>query len=226
MVESKIDDQQVKDVVKEEENTIKNKTTSGEQISGFDNLDKSDDILKANKSHKPTEAQAKDGKAKIENEEVNKVDEIKNLQNELSKAKDESIRAAAEIENVKKRARKDIENAARFGLKQFAEEIVLVKDNLDRAIEAVTEEDKKDKKVSNLVSGIKMTEELFLSTLKKFGIKEINPKGERFNPDLHQAVSMVSESKGEAPGTVTKVVQPGYILNDRLIRPAMVIVAK
>ena len=71
-----------------------------------------------------------------------------------------------------------------------------------------------------------MTEELFLSTLKKFGIKEINPKGEGFNPDLHQAVSMVAGSKGESPGTVTKVVQPGYILNDRLIRPAMVIVIK
>lgn len=128
------------------------------------------------------------------------------------------LRASAEIENVRKRAGRDVENAHKFALERFGKELLAVKDTLEMglAVEGAS--------VESLLEGSNATLKLLASTMERFGIVEVDPAGEPFDPEFHEAISMQPSADVE-PGSVLTVVQKGYTLNGRLLRPAMVIVA-
>ncbi len=128
------------------------------------------------------------------------------------------LRASAEIENVRKRAGRDVENAHKFALERFGKELLAVKDTLEMglAVEGAS--------VESLLEGSNATLKLLGSTMERFGIVEVDPAGEPFDPEFHEAISMQPSDDVE-PGSVMTVVQKGYTLNGRLLRPAMVIVA-
>ena len=132
------------------------------------------------------------------------------------------IRAKAEVDNVRRRSAQDVEKARKFALEKFASELLPVVDNMERAIENIDSENEAQKAISE---GIELTLQSFLSAIEKFGVKAVDPKDQPFNPELHQAMSM-QEVEGVAPNTVIAVMQKGYELNGRLIRPAMVMVSK
>jgi len=129
------------------------------------------------------------------------------------------VRAAAELENVRKRAAKDVENARKFALERFARELLAVKDSLEMGLAAA-----ENATVDSLLEGSAATLKLLSNTLQQFGVVEVNPEGEPFDPEFHEAISMQPAGDIE-PGSVATVVQKGYTLNGRLLRPAMVIVA-
>jgi len=132
------------------------------------------------------------------------------------------LRAKAELENFKRRAERDVENAHRYGLEKVAKELLPVKDSMELGLAAADGVGEDSEKVKE---GIELTLKMFNSLMEKIGIFEINPEGEKFNPEFHQAMSM-QESAEYEPNTVLTVFQKGYLLNDRLIRPAMVVVSK
>lgn len=131
-------------------------------------------------------------------------------------------RAQAEIANQRRRAEVEVDKARKFAVEKFAEELLPVIDSLERAIEASQVE---DEVVKPLREGVEMTHKMFIDGVAKFNLEVINPEGEAFNPEHHQAMSMV-EAEGAAPNSVIAVMQKGYLLNGRLVRPAMVMVAK
>ena len=136
--------------------------------------------------------------------------------------KDSVIRAKAEVDNVRRRAAQDVEKARKFALEKFASELLPTVDNLERGLENIDAEDEKQKVIGE---GVSLTLQGLLSALDKFGVKAVNPQDQPFNPELHQAMSM-QEVEGVAPNTVIAVMQKGYELNGRLVRPAMVMVSK
>ncbi|MDP3744795.1 MAG: nucleotide exchange factor GrpE [Methylotenera sp.] len=143
---------------------------------------------------------------------------IAELEAALDEAKASVLYIKAEGENIRRRAMDDIDKARKFALEKFSNELLAVKDSLDAAllIEAADVHSYKD--------GVELTTKQLASVFEKFNIAEINPVGEKFDPNKHQAISML-ENSGE-PNTVTSVLQKGYTLNDRVLRPALVMVAK
>ena len=165
----------------------------------------------------------------VEGEEISPEAEIALLYSELEAAKqtindqkDSVVRAAADVENMRRRAAQDVEKAHKFALEKFANELLPVIDNLERAIEFSDEENEQLKPV---LEGIEMTVKSFNDAVAKFGVEIVNPQGEQFNPEFHQAMS-IQPSNDVAPNTVLAVMQKGYTLNGRLLRPAMVMVSK
>ena len=135
---------------------------------------------------------------------------------------DKAVRAQAELDNVRKRTTRDVENAHKYALDKFINELLPVLDSMELGIVASTEEED----VSSLREGLELTLKMFCSSLEKSGVHPVNPqKGDKFNPDQHEAVTMQEVDDAES-GTVVTTLQKGYELNGRLIRPAMVIVAK
>lgn len=130
------------------------------------------------------------------------------------------LRAVAELDNVRKRAQRDIESANRYGLEKFAAELLPVKDSLELAVQNAGRADLK-----SLIEGQQATLQLLSKALEKLGVSVIDPQGEPFDPARHEAM-MAQESATAEPNSVLQVVQPGYELNGRLLRPARVIVAK
>lgn len=147
--------------------------------------------------------------------------ELVAAQDEVAQLKDQALRAAAELQNVRRRAEQDVEKAHKFGLEKFANEMLPIVDNLERAIESCGDEEA----TKAIREGVEITLSMFLSGLAKFDIEQIDPQGEAFDPALHQAMSMVEAPDAE-PNTVVAVMQKGYSLSGRLMRPAMVMVAK
>ncbi|MGX5914515.1 nucleotide exchange factor GrpE [Aliidiomarina sp. Khilg15.8] len=141
---------------------------------------------------------------------------------EAQERKDAALRAAAEAENVRRRAAQDVDKARNFALEKFAAELLPVVDNLERAMQSIDQDNESTK---SLVEGIEMTQKSFLSTLEKFGIEAVNPQDQPFNPEQHEAMGM-QESDEVPPNTVIAVMQKGYLLNGRLLRPAMVMVSR
>jgi molecular chaperone GrpE len=129
------------------------------------------------------------------------------------------LRAAAELENVRKRAARDVENAHKFALENFSRELLAVVDSLEMGLSAAESAD-----AQALRDGSEATCKLLKATLERFGISEVDPEGEPFDPEMHEAMSMMPSPKVE-PGSVAQVIQKGYALNGRLLRPARVIVA-
>lgn len=154
---------------------------------------------------------------------------IAELEAELAKAKatieeqkDSVLRARAESDNARRRAQGEIDKAKKFALERFAGELLPVIDNLERALQSA---DQDNEVLKPILEGVELTHKSFISTVEKFGMQVIDPQGEAFNPELHQAMSM-QESSDVAPNTVIAVMQKGYQLNGRLVRPAMVAVSR
>jgi molecular chaperone GrpE len=136
--------------------------------------------------------------------------------------KDAVLRARADMENAKRRAEQEIDKARKFALEKFASELLPVLDNLERAMQVA---DAENEAIKPVIEGVELTFKSFTSTVEKFGMQVVDPQGESFNPELHQAMSM-QESADLAPNTVMAVMQKGYTLNGRLLRPAMVMVSR
>ena len=149
-------------------------------------------------------------------------DPLSELEVQLEEMRDQVLRHQAEVQNVKRRAEQDVEKARKYALERFCNELLPVVDSLEMAIlsEPPDQEDSE-----SIIKGVKLTLKMFVDTLAKFNLEQLNPEGEPFDPKLHQAVSMVENNEVE-PNTVLSVMQRGYILSGRLIRPAMVVVSK
>ena len=167
--------------------------------------------------------------AEVQSEEVDAIEHIARLEADLADANDKIegqkesvVRAAAEIENIRRRAAQDVEKARKFALEKFANELLPVIDNLDRAIEFA---DKENEAIKPVLEGVELTLKSFSDALSKFNVETVNPQGEKFNAEFHQAMSM-QPSEDVEPNTVIAVMQKGYTLNGRLLRPAMVMVSK
>ncbi len=135
---------------------------------------------------------------------------------------DQCLRLQADMENLRKRAERDVANAHKFALERFAAELLPVRDSLEMGLAAFAAEGADPEK---LREGVELTLQMLTNAMGKFEIREVNPRDERFDPDFHQAMSLQERDDVE-PNTVVTVVQKGYLLNDRLLRPAMVIVSK
>ncbi len=154
-----------------------------------------------------------------ENDADATVDPLAELQAKADENWDRYLRAAAETENVRKRAARDVESARRFALENFSRDLLAVKDSLEMGIQAASNAD-----VETLLAGKEATLKLLATTLERFGIEELDPEGEVFDPEFHEAMT-VQPSDDMEPGSVLSVIQKGYSLNGRLLRPAMVVVA-
>lgn len=148
------------------------------------------------------------------------------LEAEVGKLKDQLLRTLAELENYRKRAEREREEMAKYAITGFARELLSVGDNLRRAIESVPpEHDDPEKLLKTLLEGVEITEKELLSAFKKHAVEKIDPLGQSFDHHLHQAMFEVDDSD-QLPGTIVHVLQPGYSLHGRLLRPALVGVAK
>lgn len=132
------------------------------------------------------------------------------------------LRTRAEMENLRRRAERDVESAHKYALEKFVDELLPVRDSLEMGLVTVGDE---AADIVKIREGFDMTVKMMRSAMEKMGVKEINPQGEKFNPELHQA--MVAQEAADAePNTVLAVYQKGYLLNDRVVRPALVVVSK
>ncbi len=148
------------------------------------------------------------------------------LETEVAELKDQLLRAIAEFDNFRKRVDREKEQIRKFGITNFAKELLSAADNLRRALEVVPEDvENTDDTIRNLIIGVQMTERELLSAFEKNGVRKIDPMGEKFDYNFHQAMFEVEDS-GEKSGTVVQVLQTGYAIEDRVLRPAMVGVAK
>lgn len=135
---------------------------------------------------------------------------------------DRVLRMQAEQENQRKRSQRELENAHKYGIEKFVAELLPIKDSLEMGLNASAES---SGEVDKIREGVELTLKMLADVFEKFGIETVNPEGERFNPEHHQAMSMQENNEVE-PNTVIGVMQKGYLLNDRLVRPAMVMVSK
>lgn len=135
---------------------------------------------------------------------------------------DIALRTKAEMENIKRRSEQEVDKARKFALEKFANELLTVRDSMELGLEA-SKADGAD--IAKIIEGTELTSKMLADVMAKFGVVQLNPVGEPFNPDHHQAISM-QPSPEHDNNMVTAVMQKGYLLNDRLLRPAMVVVAK
>lgn len=148
------------------------------------------------------------------------------LEDEAGKARDQALRAMAEAENTRRRIQRDAEEREKFALSGFARELTSVVDNLRRALETLPAEARTgDARLDQFAQGVELTEREFMAILDRNGIRRVNPLGQAFDHNLHQAIAQ-AESAEHAPGMVMQVVQAGYTLHGRILRPALVVVAK
>lgn len=149
------------------------------------------------------------------------------LLKENEELKDRALRSAAEMENLRRRTARDVVDARAYAIANFARDMLQVADNLQRALDAIPAEAKAggDAGFKTLIEGVEITQRAMLSTLERHGVKKLAPEGERFDPNFHQAMFEVPNAE-IASGTVVQVVQPGYSIGDRVLRPAMVGVSK
>jgi len=178
-----------------------------------------DDELKQQDETEATEPNSAEAGSEVSPEEeiAGLSAQVESLQQELNASKDQMLRAAAESQNVRRRAEADVEKAHKFALEKFARELLPVADSLEKATEALGEVEESQKE------GVEMTLKLFQDVLGKFNIDQVDPKGEAFDPQYHEAMSMVPNPE-LPPNSVMDVLQKGYTLNGRLLRPAMVVV--
>ncbi|MBK5002478.1 nucleotide exchange factor GrpE [Pseudomonas sp. S31] len=147
---------------------------------------------------------------------------IQELEEQLAAAKDQSLRAVADMQNIRRRAEQDVEKAHKFALEKFAGDLLPVIDSLELALAHSNTEDEQVKKIRE---GVELTLKMFQDTLKRYNLEAIDPHGQPFNAEHHQAMAMQESAEAE-PNSVLNVFQKGYLLNGRLLRPAMVVVSK
>jgi molecular chaperone GrpE len=197
-------------------------------------------IWRANPETKPSEAMA-DEPATMPNPDVTadkpvegtaaeaaapQDDRATALAAEVAGLKDKLLRTLAEQENLRRRTEREVSDSRQYAVTSFAREMLVVADNLRRAIQAVPAEARAtDPALANLMDGVDATERGLEQTLAKFGVRQISPKGEKFDPGFHQAMYEL-ETADSPPGTVTDVIQPGYVIGERVLRPALVAIAK
>ena len=146
--------------------------------------------------------------------------QVEELEQSLAEAKDQALRAAAEAQNVRRRAEQEAEKARKFALEKFVKELLPVVDSLEKALESMQDDASEAHR-----EGVSMTLKMQLDVLNKFGVESIEPQGEPFDPQVHEAMAMVPNPELD-PNTVMDVMQKGYLLNGRLVRPAMVVVSQ
>ena len=164
-----------------------------------------------------------DSDSSEENSKNSEEEELEKVHSELEKQKDLTLRAEAELQNVLKRTAREVENAHKYGLERFIQNLLPVVDSLEKAAEASALDQSEASETA--IEGINLCCKLLVDVLEKEGIKVIDPSGEPFDPSEHQAMSMVENSDLE-PNSIAAVVQKGWKLNERLVRPAMVMVVK
>jgi molecular chaperone GrpE len=157
--------------------------------------------------------------------EVEPGDRLGALEAENGRLKDQLLRALADTENVRRRVEREKEDTSKYAVATLARDVLSVADNLRRALDSMPADQAPNDAARNLLAGVEATERELLGIFERRGIKRIDPVGERFDPNFHQAMFEVPNS-GQEPGTVVQVLQPGYVIFDRLLRPALVGVAK
>lgn len=157
-----------------------------------------------------------------EKEKLDLTSQLAKVEAQLEDSKDEALRNQAEMQNILRRSERDVQNAHKYALDKFVAELLPVVDNLERALKSISAD---NKELKALGEGVELTLKSFQGALERHNVLSVDPKGEVFNPDLHQAMSILDEPSA-APNTVIDVFQKGYTLNGRLVRPAMVVVAK
>ena len=160
-----------------------------------------------------------------EEAEISPEDLIEKLNEEIMGLKDQRLRAIAELENFRKRAEKDQSDALKYGISNFAKEIINIRDNIERAQSSISDEAKNNEAIKSVIEGIDLIAQSVVSTFEKIGIKKIESLNEKFDHNLHQAMMEIENEELE-PGTIVQELIPGYTLHDRLLRPAMVGVSK
>ncbi len=173
----------------------------------------------------PADAPATENQAHDPGDRIAELD-AKNgeLEGQIRDLTDRLLRAHAEMDNIRKRAEREKVDASKYAISKFARDIVGVADNFQRAISAVPADSEKSGALQSLIDGVMMTEREFLNVLERNGVRRVDPKGEPFNPHYHQAV-MEQMNPSVASGTVLQVFQSGYVIEDRVLRPAMVVVS-
>jgi molecular chaperone GrpE len=176
------------------------------------------------------EATIREDCTEFQDDDAIEPDEPENREEELelkiSELKDQLLRAVADSENIRKRSEREKDQTRKFGIANFAKDLLSIADNLGRALDAAPKnEDIKDDAIKNFVIGIQMTEQELQKAFDNNNIRKIDPIGEKFDYNFHQAMFEVEETDQE-PGVVVQVLQPGYAIDDRILRPAMVGVSK
>jgi len=177
--------------------------------------DDTEELNKENTTENPSESDTP-----ISDEDI-----ILKLNEEISDLKDQRLRAIAELENFRKRAEKDQSDALKYGVTNFAKEIINIKDNIERAQSSISDEVKNNDAVKSVVEGLDLIAQATVSTFEKIGIKKVESINQKFDHNLHQAMMEIEKDEIE-PGTIVQEILPGYTLHDRLLRPAMVGVSK
>ena len=189
-----------------------NKKVDEHQKEESDNLE---DLNKDNSNENPSKSDTP-----ISDEDI-----ILKLNEEISDLKDQRLRAIAELENFRKRAEKDQSDALKYGVTNFAKEIINIKDNIERAQSSISDEVRTNEVVKSVVEGLDLIAQATVSTFEKIGIKKVESINQKFDHNLHQAMMEIEKDEVE-PGTIVQEILPGYTLHDRLLRPAMVGVSK
>ncbi|WP_100638731.1 nucleotide exchange factor GrpE [Marinobacter salexigens] len=171
------------------------------------------------------EAAAEEAQAGAQEAQEEEISELEALSQQLQDSQEQMLRLQAEMQNVRRRAEMDVEKAHKFALEKFVKELLPVADSLEKAVESTEGQEGAGELVASIRQGVEMTLSLFVTSLKKFNVEPVNPVGEPFDPQMHEAMSMVPAPNAE-PNSVVAVVQKGYLLNGRVVRPAMVMVAK
>ncbi len=155
------------------------------------------------------------------------LDPVALAQREAAEYKDKLLRTLAEMENLRRRTERQVVDARTYGIASFAREVLAVADNMHRALEAIGPElrEQGDAKTKSLIEGVELTERELLKTLEKNGVRKFSPQGEKFDPNVHQAMYEVPDAD-VPPGHVAQVIQAGYMIGERVLRPALVGVAK
>lgn len=179
--------------------------------------------IQDNDENMDAQTEAESATAEAAEVETDELSDIEALQEEVAMAKDAALRAQADAVNAQRRAELEVEKVRKFALERFAQDLLPVVDNLERALEASSGSDAEG--MSAVVEGVELTLKSLVDVLSKNGITPVDPHGEPFDPQVAQAMSMI-ENPDVEPNTVIAVMQKGYLLKDRLLRPAMVMVSK
>lgn len=195
--------------------------TQGAYMSKKNNVEQETDVFE--ESNEVAEDDLEEVSDDTAQDYLEKIDELRkeldHVQKSEGEAKDKMIRACAEMENVKRRAERDVTSAHKFALEKFAKDLLPVLDSMEQASEVGGD----SAEVGSMRQGVEMTLKMFLDVAAKYNLKQINPVGEPFNPEEHEAISMQPNPDMD-PNMVMAVFQKGYLLNDRVIRPARVVV--
>ena len=192
-----------------------------EKIEKEEIIENKDENLEESNSTKNDETQVEADSTEEENEES----EEERVQEEVRTLKEDKIRVLAEMENLRKRFDREKIDSIKYGSVNFARDILSPGDNLERALSAINQEEDHPQSIKNLIEGLKMVQKEFSSALEKNGISKINSMNEKFDPNLHQAMMEVERDDLDE-GIVVQEIQTGYMMHDRLLRPAMVGVSK